>query len=178
MATSIGPSKNFKNPFGLLFRMLASGQRAAYSALIHEGMRLVSRPLNSLLAGRERRIRESTPPVAAPVILVVGAPRSGTTLVYQTLARYMDVTYFSNLTALFPKVPLGETKTFRWLPRRQSADFKNLVVYIDETGWKVGKKGCYTWIVSTALHVLFRCGVSRRRPKRRAFLEISSTASA
>ena len=37
------------------------------------------------------------------------------------------------------------------------------IVYIDETGWKVGKKGCYTWIFSTAEHVLFRCGVSRKK---------------
>ena len=125
MATHIGPSKNFKNPFGLLLRMLTSGQSAAYSALIHEGMRLVSRPLNSLLSGRERRLRRETPPTPAPVILIVGAPRSGTTLVYQTLARYMDVTYFSNLTSLFPKAPLAATKMFHWLPRRQSADFKN-----------------------------------------------------
>ena len=125
MATIIVPSKNFKNPLGLLFRMLTSGQRAAYSALIHEGMRLISRPLDSLLSGREQRLRQSTPPTAAPVILVVGAPRSGTTLVYQTLARYMDVTYFSNLTSLFAKAPLAATKMFHWLPHRQSADFKN-----------------------------------------------------
>ena len=38
-----------------------------------------------------------------------------------------------------------------------------MIVYIDETGWKVGKKGCYTWIFSTAEHVLFRCGVSRKK---------------
>ena len=37
------------------------------------------------------------------------------------------------------------------------------IVYIDETGWKVGKKGCYTWIFSTAELVLFRCGVSRKK---------------
>lgn len=37
-----------------------------------------------------------------------------------------------------------------------------MVVYIDETGWKVGTKACYTWIFSTAEHVLFRCGVSRK----------------
>jgi transposase len=36
-----------------------------------------------------------------------------------------------------------------------------LVVYIDETGWKVGGKDCYTWAFSTIEHVLFRCGVSR-----------------
>ena len=31
-----------------------------------------------------------------------------------------------------------------------------LVVYVDETGWKVGPKACYTWAFSTAMHVLFR----------------------
>ena len=38
-----------------------------------------------------------------------------------------------------------------------------MIVYIDETGWKVGTKACYTWIFSTAEHVLFRCGVSRKK---------------
>ena len=98
MNSGIVPSRNFTNPIGLLLRMLTSGQRVAYSALIHEAMRLVSRPLNRLLAGRERRLLKTAPSDVAPVILVVGAPRSGTTLVYQTLARYLDVTYFSNLT--------------------------------------------------------------------------------
>jgi hypothetical protein len=36
-----------------------------------------------------------------------------------------------------------------------------LVIYIDETGWKVGERSCYTWAFSTAMHVLFRCGVGR-----------------
>ena len=38
-----------------------------------------------------------------------------------------------------------------------------MIVYIDETGWKVGSKSCYTWVFSTAMHVLYRCGVSRRK---------------
>ena len=38
-----------------------------------------------------------------------------------------------------------------------------MIVYIDETGWKVGKKSCYTWVFSTTMHVLYRCGVSRRK---------------
>jgi hypothetical protein len=121
----VAPSRNFKNPVGLLFRMLLSGQRAAYSALFHEAMRLVSRPLNSLLAIREVRLRESVPAEAAPMILIVGAPRSGTTLVYQTLCRYMDVTYFSNLTSLFPMAPIAGSMLFRWLPGRRTADFTN-----------------------------------------------------
>jgi hypothetical protein len=35
------------------------------------------------------------------------------------------------------------------------------IVYIDATGWKVGNKSCYTWVFSSALYVLFRCGVGR-----------------
>lgn len=35
------------------------------------------------------------------------------------------------------------------------------VLYIDETGWKVGRRSCYTWIFSTLSAVLFKCGVGR-----------------
>ena len=45
-----------------------------------------------------------------------------------------------------------------------------MIVYIDETGWKVGKKSCYTWVFSTAMHVLFRCGVSRKKDEATAVL--------
>ncbi len=38
---------------------------------------------------------------------------------------------------------------------------QQLIIYIDETGWKVGKHSCYTWAFSWAMHVLFRCGVGR-----------------
>jgi hypothetical protein len=34
-------------------------------------------------------------------------------------------------------------------------------LYIDETGWKVGKRSCYTWIFSALATVLYRCGVGR-----------------
>jgi len=37
----------------------------------------------------------------------------------------------------------------------------SMIVYIDETGWKVGKRSSYTWAFSTPMHVLFRCGVGR-----------------
>jgi hypothetical protein len=45
-----------------------------------------------------------------------------------------------------------------------------LIVYIDETGWKVGTKSCYTWVFSTTMHVLFRCGVSRAKSEAAAIL--------
>jgi len=45
-----------------------------------------------------------------------------------------------------------------------------MIVYIDETGWKVGKKSCYTWVFSTVMYVLFRCGVSRKKDEATAAL--------
>ena len=47
---------------------------------------------------------------------------------------------------------------------------RQLVVYVDETGWQVGKQACYTWAFSTAMHVLFRCGVSRGKAEAQAVL--------
>ena len=45
-----------------------------------------------------------------------------------------------------------------------------MVIYIDETGWKVGSDSCYTWAFSTAMHVLFRCGVGRGKAEAEAIL--------
>ena len=56
MAPTIAPSGNFLNPVGLLFRMLTSGKRAAYAALFHEALRLVARPVDAILKGKEARI--------------------------------------------------------------------------------------------------------------------------
>ena len=45
-----------------------------------------------------------------------------------------------------------------------------LVLYIDETGWQVGKERCYTWAFSTAMHVLFRTGVGRGKAEAQAIV--------
>ncbi|MBD0345496.1 MAG: transposase [Coleofasciculus sp. Co-bin14] len=47
---------------------------------------------------------------------------------------------------------------------------QQLVIYVDETGWQVGKQACYTWVFSTTLHVLFRCGVGRGKAEAQAIL--------
>ena len=44
------------------------------------------------------------------------------------------------------------------------------MIYVDETGWKVGKRSCYTWAFSTAMHVLFRCEVGRGKAEAQAIL--------
>jgi hypothetical protein len=105
--------------------MLTSGKRAAYAALIHEALRIAARPLDALLKNKEARTITNAAPSEQPVVLVVGAPRSGTTLVYQTLARYMDVSYVTNMTSMFPRSPITSSRLLNVLPKRDSADFHN-----------------------------------------------------
>lgn len=45
-----------------------------------------------------------------------------------------------------------------------------MVIYIDETGWKVGAQSCYTWAFSNLMYVLFRCGVGRGKAEAQAIL--------
>lgn len=45
-----------------------------------------------------------------------------------------------------------------------------MVIYIDETGWKVGAQSGYTWAFSTLMYVLFRCGVGRGKAEAQAIL--------
>ena len=105
--------------------MLTSGKRAAYAALFHFALRLLAMPVDAMLEGKETRTLKKAAPSVLPVVLVVGTPRSGTTLVYQTLARYMDVSYVTNLTSMFPKSPVTASRLLNWMPKRDSADFHN-----------------------------------------------------
>lgn len=116
---------NFSDPIGLLRRMLSSGNRAAYAALIREGLGIAVKPVDAVLSIFERQRFRRPVESDQPLVFIVGAPRSGTTLIYQALAHYLDVTYPSNLTAMFPKSPLTTARLQRLIPTRQRPDFKN-----------------------------------------------------
>lgn len=112
---------NFENPFGLVFRMLKSGKRAAWSALFREGLGIAAKPFDMLLQSRDAKQITSAHANSLPLVLIVGPPRSGTTLVYQALAYCLDVSYPNNLSALFPRSPI----TTNGLANRHRPDFHN-----------------------------------------------------
>jgi hypothetical protein len=89
MSQKPGTHANFRDPVGLLLRMLRSGDRAARGALVRELSGVALLPLDRALAIAERRRLRTAPDVIQPLVFVVGAPRSGTTLVYQALARFL-----------------------------------------------------------------------------------------
>ncbi len=76
-----------------------SGRRAAYVALVIKAFTPFTRALDHLVFWLFGRKSSSELPVC---ILIVGPPRSGSTIVYQYLSRALPVIYLSNLHALMP----------------------------------------------------------------------------
>ena len=75
-------------------------------------------PVDLVLSVHEQRLEHvGERPSQHPIVLVVGPPRAGTTLVYQTLAHHLPFSFFNNLSSLFPRSPITACKAFnRFLP--------------------------------------------------------------
>ena len=97
---------NFSDPVGLLRRMVVSGNRAARFTLVREALSFLMTPVDLMLLPFERRFVRASKETDLPLVLVIGGSRNGTTLVYQTLVRYLPVSYFDNLSACFPRSPI------------------------------------------------------------------------
>lgn len=83
--------------------MLLSRQQAAYAALLRAGLEIAVRPFDYVLSKTNSRSKNLTANSEHPLLLIVGPPRAGTTLIYQFLAASLDVTYPTNLSSLFPR---------------------------------------------------------------------------
>jgi len=71
---------------------------------------------NRVLSVRERQLTALHRIPGAPIIFIVGVPRSGTTLLYQLMAKHLDVVYVTNEVARYWLAPLwafrrNETET-------------------------------------------------------------------
>lgn len=135
---------NFRDPVGLVLRMLRSGDGAARSALLRAGSALVVKPLDALLATRERALLSEDRGGREPLLLIVGPPRSGSTLLYQLLAATLPVSYFTNWSALFPRATITAS---RLGPRpRGSAGAPDLDSFYGNTrGLRAPNDGFHAW---------------------------------
>jgi LPS sulfotransferase NodH len=74
--------------------------------------------VNAALVPLERRLVRRRRGARWPIAFIVGPPRAGTTLLYQLLARYLEVGYPSNFTARFWRAPVAAALLERRLRRR------------------------------------------------------------
>lgn len=135
---------NFRDPIGLARRILSSRDRAAYFAMAATALSAVAAPLDALLAATlEQRLLRGHDAPQRPVVLVTGAPRSGTTVLSQALIHHLPVTFFNNLTAVFPHAPIAANRLFgRFLP----APARTLHSYYGRTsGFASENDGLHIW---------------------------------
>ncbi len=105
---------NFRDPVGVALRMLRKATRESVWPLAQAAATVVAKPFDSLAARWERLTTDGASD--RPQILIVGSPRSGSTLLSQVLARSLQVSYFPNISALFPSAPI-------WISRKWLRDF-------------------------------------------------------
>lgn len=143
-----GKYSNFRDPVGLVLRMLGSKNRAAYHALGRAAISIGVTPLDWWLERKEQQKLAAADPAKAkqPLVLIVGPPRSGSTLLYQTLAHYADATYFSNLTSMFPRSPISCASllhSYRQSARQSPRQFQNF--YGQTPGFSSPNDGFEVW---------------------------------
>ena len=131
------------DPLELTLRLLRSGNPAARSALGMALAGLALSPLDAALARRERRLCGSAPAPRLPILLVCGAPRSGTTLLAQFLVNRLDVGYVNNLASLFPKAPIAANRLFGVSARRGGGGYD--AFYGRSTGLSGVNDALFVW---------------------------------
>lgn len=106
-------------PIRLAINLLKARRSAARSALYMAAAGIALTPFDFALRRLERNAYEQAAKPTEPIILVVGPPRSGTTLVAQYLINTFDVCYLNNLTSMFPRSPISINKLLgKFLPLR------------------------------------------------------------
>ena len=94
---------HFQDPVGLALRILRSGNADAISALLQAGAKLGLVPVDAALSRLARLSSQDDAEPSRPVLFITGPPRSGTTLLHQSLTRALPVAYVTNLASLLPR---------------------------------------------------------------------------
>jgi len=133
---------HFRDPLGLALRTLRSGRHGRFAVYL-AGLNLLATPLDLALAVCERKLyaRAGTPDL--PIAFVCGPPRSGTTLVANAIARATKTSYFTNMTAVFPRAPITASRLFRAAPRNDKLTLRSH--YGRTAGFRGWNDGLHLW---------------------------------
>jgi hypothetical protein len=132
------------DPVGLARRLVQSRDPAALFALRAAAVGPLLMPLDLLLVPFERRRYRRSEPPRRPIVIVCGCARSGTTVAAQLLLHRLPLSYFSNLTSVFPRAPLTADSLFG--RPRETWGAPNLHNFYGRTsGWSGPNDALYLW---------------------------------
>ncbi len=133
--------RNFRYPIRLALRMVQRANVQSIWPLVQAAGTLAAKPLNHIASQWENIKVEGQE--SNSQLLVVGLPRSGTTLVSQLLAQYLDVSYFPNVSAMFPDAPIWATQ--RYLGQFERPPRSNKSFYGNTVGLGGINDGFHIW---------------------------------
>jgi hypothetical protein len=164
---------SFRDPVGLVRRMLQSGSPAARSALLRAAVAPAFAPLDLALRRREQEMIDVAPPSDQPMLLVVGGPRAGTTVAYEVLVRTLPVSYLTNVTDLLPRSTLAGHRLLARRIRSHDRRAVGLDSYYGQTRGFFGPNDGFPvwdrWLGSERYRVAETVDPDARRSMRRYF---------
>ena len=80
---------------------------------------------------------------ASPPVFIIGAPRSGTSLLYELMITRFRFSYMSNAAHRFYRTPLAASRLFRTPIREWQGNFTSKYGHID--GWGAPNEGGWIW---------------------------------
>lgn len=135
--------QHFKDPVGLLMRMVRSGNGDAAFTLTRAALEVLAAPVDLVSRPIERRFIRTADRPLLPIVQIVGPPRSGTTLAYQTLSHSLPYGYFDNLNSLFQHSTITAARVFG--SGRRKAPRQTHSYYGNTSGFRGTNDGFYVW---------------------------------
>jgi len=136
------PSHLGADAVGLARRVFRSGRDGRHT-LLFAGLGLVATPLDLALRRAEMKRYRTALPADLPQVFVCGPARSGTTLVASSLIRALPVSYFTNVTAVFPRSPITASHLLRLPPDNSMVSDRSL--YGRSAGWRGASDALPLW---------------------------------
>ncbi|WNJ17073.1 sulfotransferase [Pontibacter sp. G13] len=136
---------NFHNVAHLAKNLIQHPHSAGKMAMVYAGLGVVVSPFDKAMKIREAKLHPDALTPEHPVIFVCGAPRSGTTMMGQSLIKTLDVHFFNNLTSLFPHAPITAQRWFKSWVQLDRERMKISSLYGRTARLKDPNDGLYFW---------------------------------
>lgn len=138
---------HISNPVSLTKRLLLSRNSSARFALIITMLGVISSPIDWVISKFQKPHKPSPVNPSGPHIFICGPARSGTTFLYQVLARHLNISHTRNLCMLLPRSSCTSIRICAWLfsksTKRTDNNYENY--YGKTRGFSAPSEANFLW---------------------------------